>query len=260
MSFGQEPDWSRLSFRQRATGVLFTLIVEALIILALLSLNRQSEPPPGAGRPLVTINVGAEPAQAAPQKSEDKPRPQAAQREEPPKPLPPLPKVPLATNPRQQPPTPPSKAFVEVSKEDFAAMDIAKLGPKSGAQISGPPSTMGPGEGPGGQPLYNAEWVREPTDGELAPYFSAAKSRPPGAWAMIACKTIANFHVENCQQLGESPPGTGLSKALRLAAWQFLVRPPRIGNKAQLGVWVRIRFDFSKVAKPSEVETEEDQG
>jgi hypothetical protein len=55
---------------------------------------------------------------------------------------------------------------------------------------------------------------------------------------------IENYRVENCQVLGETPRGTSLAQALRRAAWQFLVRPPRINNKPQLGVWVRIRFDF----------------
>lgn len=50
--------------------------------------------------------------------------------------------------------------------------------------------------------------------------------------------------VESCQILGENPRGTGLAKALRLAALQFLVKPPRIDNKPQRGVWVRIHFDF----------------
>ncbi len=247
-----------MNSHQRFRGIILTALIEALIILALLSLGRQSEPPPLAGGPLVTIKVGASPSPEKTQKSEEKPKAKVEPPKAPPPPMPPLPKVKKATNPQEVPP--PNKAFIEVSKSDFEAMDISKFGHKSSATTSGPPAMMGPGEGPDGQPLYNAEWVREPTDGELAPYFAEAKSRPAGAWAMIACKTIENFHVENCQSLGESPPGSGLAKALRLAAWQFKVRPPRIGNKAQLGVWVRIRFDFRKAAKeedPAETDPRE---
>jgi hypothetical protein len=67
---------------------------------------------------------------------------------------------------------------------------------------------------------------------------------PPGASADIACKMAEHNRVENCQIIGENPRGTGLAQALRKAAWQFLVKPPRIDNKPQLGVWVRIHFDF----------------
>ncbi len=236
-----------MPLRQRAAGLIVTLLIEALIILAILNLGRQPLPASGAGSALVTIQVAAAHSPAKAQKSPEQPKVRLAATKLLPPPKPPLPKVPKPTNLQERPP-PPSKAFVEVSKADFAAMDISKLGSKSSAHASNQPAVMGPGEGPDGKPLYNAEWVREPTDGELAPYFAEAKSRPPGAWAMVACKTIEHYHVENCQPLGESPPGAGLAKALRLAAWQFLVRPPRIGDKPQLGVWVRIRFDFNKDA------------
>ncbi len=235
-----------MTHRQRARGIALTVLVEALIIIALLSLGRLADPSLPGGS-LVTIRAGDAPSPEKPEKSEKKRTEQQEQPKAPPPQIPPLPKVRNATNPQEVPP--PNKGYVEVNKSDFDAMDISKFGSKSGATTSGPPATMGPGEGPGGAPLYNAEWVREPTDGELAPYFAEAKARPAGAWAMIACKTIENYHVENCQSLGESPLGSGLARALRLAAWQFKVRPPRIGNKAQLGVWVRIRFDFSKAAK-----------
>jgi protein TonB len=147
--------------------------------------------------------------------------------------------------------TPPEATYKKFSSAEMAAMDIGKLpNTKSGtnaadaAQGKGK-ATYGPGEGPGGVTLVNVSWYREPTDAELRPYMTAVKRIEPGAWAEIACQMIENYRVENCRQLSESHPGSGLARALRLASWQFLVRPPRIGSKAQLGTWVRIRFDFT---------------
>ena len=131
---------------------------------------------------------------------------------------------------------------------EFAAADISRL-PRheadpgdTSSQNSG--STYGPGEGPGGAQLFNAAWYREPTHAELVTYLPGRVD--PGSWATIACRTVANFHVEDCQELDESPPGSGLARALRRASWQFLVRPPRVNGVAKLGGWVRIRFDFTR--------------
>ena len=63
---------------------------------------------------------------------------------------------------------------------------------------------------------------------------------------MITCKTIANYQVENCRSLGESPVGSGLSRAMRQSAWQFRIRPPRINGKPMIGAWVKIRIDFTQ--------------
>ena len=142
----------------------------------------------------------------------------------------------------------PNKGFIEMSREDMAAGDIAKLPTQpSAAQASAGgagDSAKASGQAPNGQPLYRAEWYREPRPGELA--FYLPDNRPQGSWAVIACRTVEDYHVDNCQSLGESPIGSGLARALRQAAWQFRVRPPRVGNKPLVGAWVSIRFDFTK--------------
>jgi hypothetical protein len=132
------------------------------------------------------------------------------------------------------------RIYVAGDTDLFDEMEL--IGPVDYAML--PIFGWGPGLGPGGAQLYPVAWLREPYDSELAPYLATVKRLPSGASADIACRMAEHNRVENCQILGESPRGTGLAKALRLAAWQFLVKPPRIDNKPQLGVWVRIHFDF----------------
>src|SRR3546814_9935806 len=100
----------------------------------------------------------------------------------------------------------------------------------------------GPGEGPGGERLYEADWYRKPTNAELSFYMLA--NAPSTGWGLIACQTVEHYRVDNCRTLGESPLGSGLARAVRQAAWQFLVRPPRIGGRPVIGAWVRIRIDY----------------
>jgi len=97
--------------------------------------------------------------------------------------------------------------------------------------------------GPGGQPLYDADWYREPTDAELAFYLKRA--RPGPGFAVIGCQMVARYKVTNCFPIDESL-GSGLARAMVDASWQFQVLPPRIGNKQQLGTWVRIRIEFNQ--------------
>jgi protein TonB len=95
------------------------------------------------------------------------------------------------------------------------------------------------GKGPHGEPLYAAEWYREPTDAQLR----SELVRQSG-YGLIACRTVANYRVEDCQELAQYPRGSRLSGAAREAAWQFRVRPPRVGGKSLVGAWVRIRIDY----------------
>lgn len=136
----------------------------------------------------------------------------------------------------------PAFSFMKLSSADMAAADIGKMSGPAAQAPAGSGSVYGPGEGPGGAVLYNAEWFREPTNAELAGYLPAR--RPDTGWGMIACQTIADHRVENCQILGESPRGSGLGRAVLDASWQFRVQAPRVNGKAQLGSWVRIRIDY----------------
>jgi hypothetical protein len=138
--------------------------------------------------------------------------------------------------------------FIPMSKSDLAAADIGKMkGRASGSDSDGKGAdsrtAYGPGEGPGGVRLYDADWYRRPTDAELTTYMP--KNGGIEGWGLIACQTVERYHVENCQILGESPRGSGFGRAVQNAAWQFLVKPPRIDSKPQVGAWVRIRIDYT---------------
>ncbi|GGB15547.1 hypothetical protein GCM10011380_01220 [Sphingomonas metalli] len=104
-------------------------------------------------------------------------------------------------------------------------------------------AAYGPGAGPGGARLYNADWQREPTSAEINGYLR--KGAPPDSWAEIACQTVPDNRVDNCRVLGESPIGSGLGRSMREAAWQFRILPPRIGGQKQIGAWVRIRISWT---------------
>lgn len=153
------------------------------------------------------------------------------------------------------PPPPPTMfppEMIMLTRRDFAAADIGTIArsPNTGGGSEGSAQTadsgMGDavGKGPDGQPMYNAQWYREPTRAEMATYMP--KRRLGGdAWGLIVCRTIERYRVDDCHELGESP-GSGISGAMRQAAWQFLIRPPRKGGQPMIGAWVRIRFDVTE--------------
>jgi hypothetical protein len=226
----------RERIQQRGVAILLTLLIEGLLVLLLLSLVVEPEAKRESATRLTTFSLAPAAQTAKPEKAAAKP---TAEQPTPPKDIPP-PEIPV--------PPSPNKGFIEMSREEMAAGDISTLPKYESAAAGGGSagdSALASGQAPNGEPLYRAEWHREPTDGELA--FYLPKNRPPGSWAIIACRTIADYHVENCQSLGESPPGSGIAHAMRRAAWQFRVRPPRVGNKPLVGAWVSIRFDFTKI-------------
>lgn len=235
------------SFRSRATSFLIAFAICALMVWLLIRLGVL---PPIVKQETVTLKLLAEQNASAAAGSHTIDKKQHASRGK----VRPTPAVkPAASKPVQTPPHPPIPWMVTpLSHEEFAASDISKLpshageGAPSGQSADGSGSgadsgsTYGPGEGPGGEQLFNAEWYVKPPQSALAFYL------PPGAspvgYGMIACKTIPDYRVEDCRELGETP-GSGLARALRQAAWQFRVRPPRKGGRPIIGAWVRIRWD-----------------
>lgn len=217
--------------RRRAIGLLLVVIIHILGFLLLLSLAPQvlqRIAPDLKSFPLMSYSEKPAPKPAA-QSDAPRRKTQPVSRPQPPVPV------------QQLPPN-----LILMTSEQFRAADIANIRPQradgsTGHGGAGNEVAEGPGEGPGGQKLYPADWYREPTTAEMAFYL---KDKRQTGWAMIACRTAPNFRVEDCQEMSESPSGSGLAGALRQAAWQFRIRPPRIGGKPQLGVWVRILFDF----------------
>ena len=235
------------SFRSRAVSAALSAGVIALIILMLVQMGMMGGPGPGRGGNLVAVTIAPAEKQTA-EKAQKKTLAKASAQAPQVHPVTPPP-VPVPTD------TPPPLNLLKLTTAEFASADISKMPRRQGAagnsaQANDGGAADGAGQAPGGGRLYNAEWYREPTNAELAGYFPPG-SGAPGQWAMIACRTIEHFHVEDCRELDESPRGSGLSRALRQAAWQFLVRPPRNGGKAMIGEWVKIRFDFRRMAKSS---------
>jgi protein TonB len=232
--------------RQRGAAVALALLIEALI--AILFLTMVTGLKPKEKPKLVVFGVedkgddAAEPTRT--DKAKSKPRSGGSTKS--------------VTSPRDPviptPPVPPeaqqTSNILWLSRRDYASTDIADK--QGSAQAPGqgngdsdaPDSALAGGRGPHGEPLYAAEWYREPTSRELDPYIPE-RSRGRGGWGVIACRTVANYRVEDCQELDDSPRGSGYAGAVRQAAWQFRVRPPRVGGKPLIGTWVRILIRYS---------------
>jgi len=231
-------------------GIVLALLLELLIVLALLTLGtsvvRDSEPAPA----IFSVNPSPEAdsdKEDAPKETESTSDTKRERQNEQPVNEPQTVLDPAV--PSDPVPVPP--AWLQLSRDQMAASDLSTLPKKpdaAGKAAVGPPDTGTPGDtpkaegrGPNGETLYAAAWYREPYDDELRGYLSTASG--PG-WALIACRTVPNFRVDNCIALGEYPGGSGIASAVLAAAWQFRVRPPRLGGQSKVGEWVRIRIDY----------------
>jgi protein TonB len=212
-----------------------------LLILAFVGLNFRPSPDAfKGGGSIATFDVSADSGAA---ERADAPRPTTPDDVTPPRPTPPItpPKIVLPERPIDLP-------FVPMDKKTMDAGNIAALGSNAPGYVakkggSAPGDSEMVGNAPNGEPLYAAEWYREPTDVELSGYLP--KNFPEGGgYGLVACRTASQYRVEDCVELENFPRGSRLAGAVRQAAWQFKVRPPRVGGRPLIGTWVRIRIDY----------------
>ncbi|HVU29370.1 MAG TPA: hypothetical protein VHE36_03130 [Sphingomicrobium sp.] len=231
--------YERTPLQRRVSGLALALGVNLLLLVVLWGLGKFAPMSEKPSRSLVVDLMPESKSAEAPTRSKvaKKPveRPQT-------KPLPKPPAIILPAKPTiaLPPPPPPEKAqpWIEMSKDQLAAADIGNL-PKSGASGAGDSEVVG--HGPHGELLYAAEWARRPTNAELGGYLPA---NAPEGYGTIACKTVPGDRVDDCFELDQDPPGSHLASAVRQAAWQFRVRPPRKNGIPLVGSWVSIRIYY----------------
>ena len=233
--------------RRRAAGLALALLIEGALFLAILTLGQTGAGNRPAGESLTTVDFAPDQEPDTPEpesKPEKAARPTALPRAVP-SPRPDQPAV------RAMPiPMPPPAAVIPMSKSEVAAADISRIRAVVRDDMAGPvgpPNSAASGDSQwvgsraSGEPVYAARWYREPTESELRGYLSTASG--PG-WALITCRTVPNFRVEDCELEDEYPAGAQIGRAVMAAAWQFKVRPPQVGGRVLVGEWVRIRITY----------------
>jgi len=241
------------SDRRRTAAFLLAVAAHLLLVWLLLRIGPSivTRPPPPRSTTFTMLPDAAEdaPKPSAPPKAATTraSAASAAPRRAPPAVPPPIVKPPPQAKPRPDDAPPSPSLFGD--KALFDAGDIAGLshGDAGAGHDTGKDSASvyGPGEGSGGQQLFNEEWYREPTQAELGPYIPP--NLPSGSWAALACRTIPHNRVENCRSIGEQPLGSGFGRGMRLASWQFQVIPPRKNGKPMVGAWVKIVIYLDRI-------------
>jgi protein TonB len=258
-------DRVRAGLGRRTIGLLLALLIEVLLLLMLLSLGPGKQAGEDEKR-ITVVNFNAENApqiapaadSPAPEPRAEQPAPQQAPANEPqpaeavqpqppaparPSPVQPPPVTPPLSrpNPVPTPPAPAPSAAAPTNSRQPAGPARPVYGPPRPGGGGGSLDSERVGTAPNGEPLYAAAWHTRPRPDQLRGYLATANG--PG-WGLIACRTAPGFRVENCVALDEYPAGSQINRAVLAAAWEFKVRPPRVGGRSLVGSWVRIRIDY----------------
>ncbi len=248
----------RADASRRGAGFALALAIELLIVLLLLSLGLGSREDQREFVPVTSFDVSEadspqeEPAPSEPESAaapvETTPQPRDEPQPVAPSvlPLPSALPVPTVNVPPQPAPEPaPTPTAAPRGRIGAVVRSDRNFGPADTGNRGGPDSER-VGTAPDGSPLYAAAWYREPEPDQLSGYLSAASG--PG-WGMIACRTAQDWRVEDCEVVSEYPQNSGIARAVQAAAWQFKVRPPRLGGQYQVGSWVRIRINYTSALR-----------
>ena len=241
-------DRFRTGAGRRTLGLGLTLLIEALLVLVLLTLSPWIEPEVEEARTtVVSIRADTASQETAEQDRSEPEQRTEAQRQQP------QPEQPSPQQPAEPAPVPPAPA--PAAPQAVVPMDwqLRQSIPRPAAParpVYGPADnrsvmmrdTERVGTAPNGEPMYAAAWYREPDDAMLRAYLSGA--RGPG-YGLIACRTAPDFRVEDCVGLEEYPQGSNMNRSVLAAAWEFRVRPPRRGGQVLVGAWVRIRITYN---------------
>ena len=233
--------YERPPLQRRASGLALAVAVNAGLVIVLWGMGKFAPEVKKASQALVVDLIPESHSAAAPAETRVAQKPVAHSKA---RPLIKPPPIILPAKPTiAVPPAPPEKPspWVEMSKDELAAADISNL-PKTGSGSAGDSEIVG--KGPHGEVLYAAEWARHPTDAELGGYLP---HNAPDGFGLIACRTIPGDRVDDCIELDQQPRGSHLASAVRQAAWQFRIRPPRKNGVPLVGSWVSIRIDYERV-------------
>jgi protein TonB len=238
----------RENLGRRAIGAALALAIEALLFWALISIGEIELPHKIVPLALNSFDVRTETHPAA--EHQKKPKDQAVARAAATQLT-----VPQPTQmPKQIAPAPQPPAIIPLSPQvqsfDLGKIARAPVARSQAGPLIGPVDTPRFGDServgtaPNGQPMYKAAWYPyEPSDQQMAGYLSTAE---PG-WALVTCKTVPDYRVEDCVGLDEYPDNSHLIQSVLAAAWQFRVRPPRVNGVLQVGDWVRIRISYEEL-------------
>jgi protein TonB len=227
--------YDRPPLQRRLSGFALAVAINLVLLLVLLTLGVVAKQQKERSQ---TLSIDLVPESRPASANEKQKTVTQHPRVEASRPVPKPPPIVLPSKPTITPPPKPSqKPWIEMSKDEFAAADISKL-PAAGAGGAGDSEVIG--RGPNGEALYAAEWAREPSDAEIGGYWPKNVS----GWGLVECKTMPQDRVDDCIELDQSPRGSHLASAVRQAAWQFRVRPPRKGGRALVGAWVRILIEI----------------